>query len=36
MAIKIGCCGFSVVRERYFEQFSTVEIHYGKNHLFHV
>jgi hypothetical protein len=26
MAIKIGCCGFPVARQKYFEQFSTVEI----------
>ena len=26
MAIKIGCCGFPVARQRYFEQFSAVEI----------
>jgi uncharacterized protein YecE (DUF72 family) len=26
MAIKIGCCGFPVARQRYFEQFTVVEI----------
>ena len=26
MGIKIGCCGFPVARQRYFEQFSVVEI----------
>jgi uncharacterized protein YecE (DUF72 family) len=26
MGVRIGCCGFPVSRQRYFEQFSTVEI----------
>jgi len=26
MAVKIGCCGFPIARQRYFERFSTVEV----------